>query len=79
MPQAQSELKVLLQRKIFGHISSQTFNAYSRHVLQRLTDCHTAKLGVHIYRCNQCPHQHHQYYSCGNRHCPNCGGLKREQ
>ena len=26
-----------------------------------------------------CNHTHYQYHSCGNRHCPNCGGLKKEQ
>ncbi len=34
---------------------------------------------MHLYRCNKCTHQQQQYHSCGNRHCPNCGGLKREQ
>ena len=36
---------------------------------------------MHHYRCNDkdCDHLHQQYHSCGNRHCPNCGGLKKEQ
>lgn len=24
-------------------------------------------------------HEHFQYHNCGNRHCPNCGGMRREQ
>src|SRR5690606_8389713 len=75
----QAQIKSLLQRKIFGHASAQIYNAYSQHILKRLADCHTAGLGMHLYRCASCTHQHHQYHSCGNRHCPNCGGLKREQ
>ena len=75
----QAEIKQKLQQKIFNHPSVKTFNPYSQAVLKKLSACHTVKLGVHHYRCNSCHHQHYQYHSCGNRHCPNCGGLKREQ
>ena len=36
---------------------------------------------MHHYLCDDpdCKHLHQQYHSCGNRHCPNCGGLKKEQ
>jgi hypothetical protein len=38
-------------------------------------------MGMHHYKCDDenCNHAHYQYHSCGNRHCPNCGGLKKEQ
>lgn len=75
----QAVIKQRLQRSIFGHRSAKQFNAYSQNVLKKLSACHTAKLGVHVFQCNSCQHQHYQYHSCGNRHCPNCGGLKREQ
>ncbi len=75
----QAQIKQLLQQKIFGHPSAKQFNLYSQAVLKKLSDCHTERLGMHIYGCNHCHHKHYQYYSCGNRHCPNCGGLKREQ
>ncbi len=75
----QAEIRQKLQQKIFNHQSVKTFNPYSQAVLKKLSACHTVKLGVHHYRCNSCHHQHYQYHSCGNRHCPNCGGLKREQ
>ena len=75
----QKDIKQRLQTLVFGHSSAKKFNPYSQAVLDKLAKCHTAKIGLHVYRCNQCPHQHYQYHSCGNRHCPNCGGLKREQ
>ena len=75
----QAEIKQRLQQKIFGHHSTKQFNAYSQSVLKKLSVCHTVRLGMHLYQCNSCHHQHYQYHSCGNRHCPNCGGLKREQ
>jgi len=81
MIQSQSEIKRLLQEKVFTHSSINKFNPYSQAVFDRLSKCHTALIGVHKYKCNNtsCNHVHYQYHSCGNRHCPNCGGLKREE
>lgn len=68
-------------QQVFGQAASLPFNAYSKQVFARLHRCHTAAIGVHTYKCSDpaCNHLHHQYHSCGNRHCPNCGGLKKEQ
>lgn len=68
-------------QQIFKHSCTHSFNAYSRRIFNRLHHCHTAALGMHHYKCDDanCGHIHHQYHSCGNRHCPNCGGLKKEQ
>ena len=81
LEQSLNERRQLLQSKIFAHPSVVDFNTYSRSVLSRLSRCHTAAIGVHHYRCSHaaCRHLHYQYHSCGNRHCPSCGGLKREQ
>ena len=81
MEQSLNERRQLLQTKIFSHPSAASFNPYSEAVLYRLSVCHTAKIGVHQYQCNQqsCGHRHYQYHSCGNRHCPSCGGSKRDQ
>lgn len=81
MLQSQADIKQLLQQKIFAHTSIQKFNPYSRAVFDKLSKCHTSQIGVHQYRCNNpsCNHVHYQYHSCGNRHCPNCGGVKRDQ
>ena len=68
-------------QQLFGHACTTNSNAYSQHIFNRLHHCHTAASGMHHYRCNDkdCGHLHQQYHSCGNRHCPNCGGLKKEQ
>ena len=68
-------------QQLFGQAVSSTFNAFSRQVFSRLHHCHTAANGAHVYRCNDgdCNHLQYQYHSCGNRHCPTCGGLKKEQ
>ena len=68
-------------QQLFGQAAAGSGNAYSRQVFSRLHHCHTAANGSPTYRCNdgECNHLHYQYHSCGNRHCPNCGGLKKEQ
>ncbi len=80
MIQNQIEISRLLQQKIFSHPSIVRFNSYSRAVFDKLSKCHTSQIGVHQYRCNNtnCNHVHYQYHSCGNRHCPSCGGSRRE-
>lgn len=68
-------------QQIFNHPCVKRYNSYSQHIFKQLYECHTAAMGMHHYRCNDadCNHLHQQYHSCGNRHCPNCGGLKKEQ
>ena len=79
--QSINEIRQLLQQKIFGHTCVKNFNPYSRAVFNRLRICHTAGIGVHHLKCNKtsCSNEQYQYHSCGDRHCPNCGGLKKEQ
>ncbi len=68
-------------QQLFGHSYTRHCNSYSQHIFNQLQHCHTAAMGMHHYSCNDasCKHLHQQYHSCGNRHCPNCGGLKKEQ
>jgi hypothetical protein len=80
-PQPLSEIRQLLQKYIFGHPCVQQFNPYSRAIFYRLSICHTAGIGVHHLQCNKssCGNEQYQYHSCGDRHCPNYGGNKKEQ
>ena len=68
-------------QQLFGQAAAGPFNAYSKGVFTQMHACHTTANGMHTYRCSDadCKHLHYQYHSCGNRHCPNCGGLKKEQ
>jgi hypothetical protein len=45
--------------------------------LDDLSRCRTAALGGHVRRCLHCGLIDYRYHSCGNRHCPQCGGQKR--
>jgi hypothetical protein len=45
--------------------------------LDDISRCRTAALGGQVVRCGQCGLIDYRYHSCGNRHCPGCGGSKR--
>ena len=67
-------------QKLFANDQVKAFNPYSQSVFRKLSYCHTARMGSHLYRCNDatCSKEKLQYHSCGNRHCPNCGSTKKE-
>ena len=46
-------------------------------VLARLAACRTPALGGHVTQCGHCGDVRYRYHSCGDRHCPACGGSKR--
>lgn len=46
-------------------------------VLSKIPLCRTAALRGHLYKCNSCQREINVYNSCGDRHCPQCGGAKR--
>ena len=76
-----ANIRQQLQQHVFAKGIHQTNNSYSNQVFQSLSQCHTAQQGVHQLRCSDsiCGHHHYQYHNCGNRHCPNCGGMRRQQ
>jgi len=59
----------------------EKFNPYSQAIFKQLSICHTAQKGVHKMQCSDtnCSFEKYQYHACGNRHCPHCGGFKREE
>src|SRR6266487_5828769 len=60
---------------------STSANVHVQNVLHRIKICRTASLGYHVYRCSdeQCGHIKYQYHSCRDRHCPNCGAIKKQE
>jgi hypothetical protein len=48
-------------------------------VAHALMNCHTARLGGHVWRCEHCGAQRITYNSCRNRHCPSCQARQRAQ
>ena len=77
-----------MSKNIIGHIlktfkasalDEHTFTPVQHKVLRLLPMCRTSKLGSHIEKCDTCHSKKVHYNSCGNRHCPNCQGIKKEK
>lgn len=58
--------------KTYGHSLS---NEQKKAVLD-ISACGTGRLGISIYKCNDCGNFHQVNNSCGNRHCPGCQNHK---
>jgi uncharacterized protein (DUF983 family) len=50
-----------------------------RVALRAIATCRTAVLGGHQETCDRCGATRLAYHSCGNRHCPKCQTLAKEQ
>jgi len=73
--------RATVQQVLLKHPAHESPNVHVQKVLRRLMTCRTSALGYHVYRCNNedCGHVKYQYHSCRDRHCPQCGGLKKKE
>lgn len=73
--------RATLQQLLQKHPPPLNKNAHVAKVLQRIQTCRTAALGYHVYQCSKddCGHIKYQYHSCRDRHCPNCGAVKKQE
>lgn len=60
-----------------SHVESESQCHQVRNTLRRLAACRTRLLGGRVISCLHCGDEQHFYNSCGDRHCPACGGAKR--
>ncbi len=65
----------------YDSLPDASANLHVQKVLHRLKICRTAALGYHIYRCTNdaCGEIKYQYHSCRDRHCPQCGAIKKDE
>lgn len=73
--------KATLQQMLQKQILPPHKNLHVQKVMQRIKNCRTSALGYHLYGCTneQCHHLKYQYHSCRDRHCPNCGAVKKQE
>ena len=75
--------KATVQQVLKSHVLQveQSGCGQVKKVLGRLCRCRTSELGFHLYRCSDeaCGHVKYQYHSCRDRHCPQCGALKKDE
>lgn len=66
------ELADIFNRYIEGFLSSHKISKLQQKVVDAITACRTAKLGIHLLKCPNCDYSRQEYDSCRNRHCPRC-------
>jgi hypothetical protein len=70
-------LGAIVRAKLGELLASSTLSPHQLRTFRAIADCRTAALGGHRDRCDSCGHEHTQWNSCRNRHCPLCGGAAR--
>jgi putative transposase/transposase-like zinc-binding protein len=73
--------RATVQQLLQKHPQPVNENVHVQKVLQRIKTCRTSALGYHVYQCSdeECGHVKYQYHSCRDRHCPNCGAVKKQE
>ena len=72
-------LQHILNQHLDRLIDQGLFNAYQQRTFRALQQCKTEALGEHWQACDNCGVLKVHHNSCGNRHCPQCQGAKRER
>ena len=60
-------------------VRNNNLNGHQLKHLNQISRCHTPSLGGTVNECLECSELSYTYNSCRNRHCPSCGGSKRDQ
>lgn len=73
--------RATIQQLLQKHELPVNKNLYVQKVLHRIKTCRTSILGYHVYQCSdeKCGYVKYQYHSCRDRHCPNCGAVKKQE
>lgn len=67
--------------RIYGdsYRNSHRLPASRLNVMRNIEQCRTRTMGGHVDECDDCGFRQNAYNSCGDRHCPKCRGIGREQ
>jgi len=68
-------------QQILQHYHKASNHPHVQHVITQIKKCKTSELGYHLYKCSDddCAQYKYQYHGCRNRHCPQCGGFKKDE
>jgi hypothetical protein len=73
------ELQDILNRHGDDYLSRHPVSQVQKKAIKAIRSCRTAALNGHMEVCDSCGISRNAYNSCGNRNCPKCGNLKKEQ
>lgn len=67
-----------LRRHGQAYLASHALSVSQAKAWRAIVACRTEALGGELLACERCAHQHWQYHSCRNRHCPQCGARAKD-
>jgi hypothetical protein len=67
-----------LRRFGASYLAEHALNTHQAKAWRAIVACRTAALGGQQLACDACGHNHWQYHSCRNRHCPQCGARAKD-
>ena len=73
------ELQEIMNRFGSQYCLSHRIFPHQRKAMEAIRSCRTKKLGGHKDVCQSCGTIKVSYNSCGNRNCPKCGNMAKEQ
>ena len=71
-------LAQVLRRYGSQYLSTHSLSESQAKAWRAIAACRSAALGGQCLACRNCRHEHWQYHSCRNRHCPQCGARAKE-
>lgn len=72
-------IRDIVQQFLPQLIQDNALNGHQKSTLHLIGMCKTVALGGHRERCDQCHFTRIHYNSCGNRNCPSCQGINKDQ
>lgn len=72
------KLQNILEKFYPEYLKVYKISEYNAKVINALLECRTAKLGGHVYECDDCGNKTIVYNSCRNRHCNQCQNISKE-
>ena len=73
------ELQDIMNQFGERYLSENPVSQVQKKAIKAIRTCRTAALKGHVEVCDSCGISRNAYNSCGNRNCPKCGNLKKEQ
>ena len=67
-----------LRRHGQAYLATRDLSVPQAKAWRAIVACRTEALGGELLACDRCTHQHWQYHSCRNRHCPQCGARAKD-
>ncbi len=73
------DIQQILKRYLPSYCKAHPLDARSREVCRHIVQCHTEAMGGLQMQCERCAHEQTVYFSCRDRHCPQCGYRASQQ